>query len=270
MDLRKHLEVLAHKKRVRVGIALHTVTPGIKLSLKRASEFCEVVVIGKKVGGYKHIPATKANLENVEMKAVIGGKVDALIRGQADAFKSEDALARLGGYDRQNLPMLQIMADQFGHTFFAASATHPENWTIKSKMMHVDALIPLVKSFGLKPKIGFRTLVRPGSVGKNFLFDITWEQAEYLVQHYRKKGYQARNYNIELETAVADNVNILCFATGATGNVVSRALLFLTRDPFVVYFHGGIKETIIQNNRTLQDYTNHFIVAAAFVNRKRK
>ncbi|MBU0707350.1 hypothetical protein KKG41_03185 [Patescibacteria group bacterium] len=270
MDLKKTLENLASKKKVKIGIGLHTPTPSIVKSLKKASSFCDIVVIGKKVPNFKHIAATRKNMEEVTLKEVINKKVDALIRGQSDAFLFEDYLARLGGYDRKGLLVFELFIDQFDRSFFTTSGSHPDGWTIRSKKMQVDELIKVVQSFGLKPKIGFRTWVRPGSVGRNFFFDQTWEQAEYLVEDYKKQGFRAKNYNIEIETAVADGCNIVVFATGAGGNIFSRALLFFTKNPFVVYFHGGIKEVIIQNNRTLQDYYNNFLLGAAMVNSKRK
>lgn len=268
MDLRKKIETLAHKKRAKIGIGLFKTTPSIIRSLKKSSAFCDITVIGRKVAEYKHIPATIKNIEQVEIKALQNKKIHALIRGQADAFLFEDWLAKMGGYDRKSLLLFEFVIDQLGRSFFTTSGSHPDGWTIRSKKMQVDELLKIVKGFGLKPKLGFRTLVRPGSVGRNWFFDQTWEQAEYLVEHYTKLGYQAKNYNIEIETAIADGVNLMVFSDGATGNIFSRALLFFTREPFLVYFHAGIKEVIIQNNRTLQDYGNHFLFAAAMVNGK--
>lgn len=269
MDLRKKLESLAHKKRVKVGIGLLRTTPSIVRSLKKASAFCDITVIGKKIAGFKHIPATQKSIEQAELKALRSRKIHALIRGQSDAFLFEDWLAKMGGYDRKSLLLFEFFIDQFGRSFFTTSGSHPDGWTIRSKKMQIDELLKVVKGFGLKPKIGFRTLVRPGSVGRNWFFDQSWEQAEYLTEHYTKLGYQAKNYNIEIETAIADGVNLMVFSDGATGNIFSRALLFFTRDPFLVYFHAGIKEVIIQNNRTLQDYSNHFLFAAAMVNKRK-
>lgn len=268
MDLRKKIETLAHKKRAKIGIGLLKTSPSVIRSLKKAQEFCDITVIGKKVAGFKHIPATQQTIEQVELKTLLGKKIQALIRGQADAFKFEDWLAKLGGYDRRNMPGAMLIIDAFERAFFTTSGSHPDGWTIRSKKMQIDELLAVVKSFGLTPKIGFRTLVRPGSVGRNWFFDQSWEQAEFLAQHYTKLGYQAKNYNIEIETAIADGVNLMVFSDGATGNIFGRAIQFFTRDPFMVYLQGGIKEIVIQNNRTLQDYGNHFLVAAAMVNRK--
>ncbi len=270
MNLRQQIEQLANSKKAKIGIGLHTPTPSIVKSLKRASAFCDIVVIGKKVPGFKHIAATRKNMEEMTIKAVLNKKVDALVRGQSDAFLFEDYLSKLGGYDRKSMLIFELFIDQFDRSFFTTSGSHPDGWTVRSKKMQVDGLIKVVEGFGLKPKIGFRTWVRPGSVGRNFFFDQTWEQAENLVEHYKKEGYRAKNYNIEIEIAVADGCNIVVFATGAGGNIFSRALLFFTKNPFVVYFHGGIKEVIIQNNRTVQDYYNNFLLGAAMVNSKRK
>ena len=124
-----------------------------------------------------------------------------------------------------------------------------------------------MKHFDLEPKLGFLTWVRPGSVGRNFFFDQTWDQAEELVAYYSGRGVAARNYNIEIETALADGVNLLVVANGTSGNMLARALTFLAKDMFLVYAHLGVKQNIVENNRTLQDYYNMFLFAAARANR---
>ena len=259
---------LAKKRRVKVGIGLHKPTKPIVESLKRATEYADITVIGKKVASFANIPAIQANLEEKEVSAILGKKVDALIRAQADTYTFEDLLAKKGGYKRTQLLNLEVVEDHFGHSFLGSSSSHSDGWTIKSKIDMTDELIKFAKQFKIRPKIGFLTWVRPGSVGKNFLFDQTWEQAEYLVDYYKKKGFQAKNYSIEIETAVADGANVIVFATGASGNIFARALKFFAKDPYYIYFHAGIKENIVENNRTQQDYFNEVVLACALANRK--
>jgi predicted methyltransferase MtxX (methanogen marker protein 4) len=268
LSLKEQIFKLAKKRKRKVGIGLLNVSPSILDSLKRASEYADIIVIGQKVKGFKNIPANVKNLEEKEIEAILSKKIDGLIRGQADTYKFEDLLAKRRGYDRSKITGFTIMEDQVGRSFLISSGSHSDGWTIKSKKQMTDAMIKFVKQFKLKPKIGFLTWVRPGSVGRNFFLDQTWEQAENLVCYYEKKGYQAKNYNIEIETAIVDKCNIIVFATGPSGNIFNRAIAFFTKDPFIIYLHVGIKENIVENSRTQQDYFNNIITAVALANRK--
>lgn len=268
--LKKKIFQLALKNKAKVGVGLLRVNKSILASLIRASKYAEITVIGTDIKGFNHIPATQENIEEKEVEALMFGKIDGLIRGQADTYKFEDTFARKAGYARSQILGGNLFEDQFGRMFFTTSGSHSDGWTAKSKIMMIDEILKKIKGFGIKPKIGFLTWVRPGSVGRNFFFDQTWEQAEYLVNYYQKKGYQAKNYNIEIENALKDSANLIVFANGTSGNMLSRVFMYLTKDPFYLLFHTGIKEVIMENSRNIQDYFNLIVGAVAFVNQKKK
>lgn len=264
--IRQQIETLARKRRVKIGIGLLKPTDAILESFRRAAEVVDIVTIGTKVEGYENIPAEKDSIEMKECETVLSGKVEGLIRGQADTYRFEDALARLGGHDRTNILMFLMVEDNFGHSFFTTSGSHSDGWRKPHKKAQVDAIIDEMKKFGMTPKLGFLTWVRPGSVGRNFFFDMTWDVAEELVEHYRSRGYESKNYSIEIETALNEGVNLVVFANGTSGNMFGRIFTFLVKDAFIAYAHTGIKENIVENNRTLQDYYNLFLLAAARAN----
>jgi len=263
-SLKQEIFKLAKKNNAKIAIGLLEASNSIKDSLKRASSFADITIIGKKIKGFKYIPANKDNIEEKEVKLILSKKIDGLIRGQADTYKFEDLLSKKAGYSREQVLVSGLFEDQFKRMFFTTSGSHSDGWTIKSKILMVDELIKKMNGLKIKPKIAFLTWVRPGSVGRNFFLDQSWEQAEYLVKYYNKKGYKVKNYNIEIETALNDGANLICFATGASGNMFSRTLAFLVKNPFYIYFHTGIRENIIENNRTVQDYFNMVLGASAF------
>lgn len=265
--IREQINALAQKGRAKIGIGLLNPTPSIVDSLNRAKEFTDIVTIGAAVKGFENIPADKDTIEIQECEALFSKQIEGLIRGQADTYRFEDALAKRGEYDRSRLSPYMLFEDQFERSFFSTSGSHGDGWRIPQKKNMVDDIVKQMKLFGVTPKLGFLTWVRPGSVGRNFFFDATWDTAEELVAHYKNQGFEAKNYNIEIETALNDGVNCIVFANGTSGNMLARALSFLVKDALVLYGYAGIKESIVENNRTLQNYYNQFLYAAAQVNR---
>ena len=96
----------------------------------------------------------------------------------------------------------------------------------------------------------------------------TWEQAEDLVQYYTAQGIAAKNYNIEVEKALEDGVNIIIFANGTSGNMHFRSLVYCANIAPLALPHLGIKENITENSRNMKDYYNRVLFVAARANAK--
>ena len=55
----------------------------------------------------------------------------------------------------------------------------------------------------------------------------TYEDAEFIVDYFAKKGIDARNYAIEIETALKDGCNIIVPPNGMVGNQIFRTLVLV-------------------------------------------
>lgn len=269
MNLKEKFLELAKQRRAKIGIGILYPMPEIIESLKKAQELVDVVIIGTKVDGFECVEANKDNIEETEIGLILSGAIEGLIRGQSDTYRFEDLLAKKGNYDRSKVLAFMIIEDAFGRTYFTTSGSHGDGWRKRDKMFMVDEIIKAAEDFGLKPKIGFLTWVRPGSVGRNFYFDQTWEQAEDLVKYYTEKGYEANNYNIEIEKALDDGCNIIVFANGTSGNMHIRTLSYVANIMPLALPHIGIKENIVENSRNFKDYYNLVIYCAARANTKK-
>ena len=269
MGLKEQILEKAKARRAKIGIGLIDPSPEIVDSLKRASEICDVVVIGSKVEGFDHVEATEDNLAEKQMEALKSGKVEGMVKGHGDAYKFMDEVARMGNYDRSKIPGVAMFQDAHGRGFIWTSLSHGEGWTKAHKILSVDGAINILKDFGLDPKIGFLTWVRPGSVGRNFFYDLTYEQAEDLVEHYKGKGIDAKNYNIEIETALAEGCNIVVPVNGAAGNMMFRTMTFLADLPLFADQIVGIKEIIVENSRNQKDFSELLAYAAAVANSRK-
>ncbi len=268
MSIKEKILELAKKRRAKVSIGLLDPMPEIIESLKKAQELVDVVIIGAQVDGFECVEATKDDIEEKQIDLILSGEHEGQVRGQSDTYTYEDLLAKKGNYDRSKIMSLGLYEDAFGRTYFTSSGSHADGWTKVQKKYMCDILIQLAKDFEIKPKIGFLTWVRPGSLGRNFFFDPTFEQAEDLVKHYTEKGYEAVNYNIEIEKALDDQANIIIFANGTSGNMHNRTYAYCANIMPLALPQTGIKENITQNSRNYKDYYNLVLYCAARANIK--
>jgi len=264
--IKEQILAKAKEKKAKVGIGIIDPLPETIESLKKAQEVMDVVIVGTKVDGFDCVECEREGLEEKQIDMVMSGEVGGMIRGQTDTYTFEDLLAKKGKYDRTTVLNAMILQDGFDRSYFATSGSHAEGWTKKHKLFMVDELIKMAEELDVKPKIGFLTWVRPGSVGRNFFFDQSWEQAEDLIKHYSDKGYEAINYNIEIEKALDDGANMIVFANGTSGNMHVRTLTYCCGINPLAMPQIGIKENISQNSRNFKDYYNLMLFTAARAN----
>lgn len=270
MNIKEKISELVKKGKPKIGVCVINPNREIINSLNKASEYAEIVIIGSKIKGFENIPTSIDNFEKIAAQTIISKKVDALVKGQVDSYKFEDQLAIKGKYDRKKIVSSSVWEDYQKRSFLVTSASHADGWTIKHKKIMCDEGIKFLKSINIKPKLGFLTWVRPGSVGRNSFFDKTWYQAEKLVAYYSQKGYEAKNYNIEIEKALENNCNFIVFANGTSGNMFFRTMNFVNNKKPIIAFFSGIEEAIVPNSRNENDYYDLVLSAVALANRKDK
>lgn len=270
MSIKEQIYQLAKKgrKKPRIGIGILNPTPSVMHSLKQAQEYAQVVVIGKSVKDFESIKTQKVERVGIEMYK--NKKIEGLIRGQGDAFIFRDYIASLLNYDLKDIIDASLVEDNFNRIFFISPVSQPQGWTKTQKIAAVQGMAKLIKNFGLKPKIGFLTAVRPGSRGKNFFLDLTYEIADECVEWCFQNGLEAKNYNIETEKALDDGCNILVPPNGVAGNQMLRTIKFLANLPIYASVILGIKENIVESFRNEHSFLNYFIYLTATINKKIK
>ena len=262
--IREQILKQAKRRKARIGITIKDPLPALVDCFKKASEYAEIVIIGKPIEGFECIETE--NLEGEQVKALKEGKVEGLVRGQSDALIFEDVFCQEFGYNRQEMSMVAILTDAFDRTFILGPTSNPEGWTAKQKLLTAEGAVKLLEEFKIKPKIAFLTAVRPGSRGRNFFLDISYESADFCVTECEKKGWQAKNYNIETEKALADEANIIIPPCGAVGNQMYRTYTYIANMSPLAIVHMGVKENIVEHSRNETELLDRFIFATARAN----
>ena len=265
MTIQEKIEKLAKQKRRKIGVGYLRDVPEVIESLRRAQEFADIIIIGKKIEGFSHIAANQTNLEKICVEAYKQNKIEGLLRGHGDASTLRDVICREYGYKLNDIIELALISDITGHSFLFGPVSQAQGWPKNQKLEAIRAMSEVTKNFSIDSKVALLTAVRTGSRGRNFFLDLSYEIADDCVEWCRQNGIDAKNYNIELETALKEKCNIIIPPNGVAGNHAIRAITCIAGKPAYTYLVLGIKENITENMRNETDWTNfvRYLVARA-------
>lgn len=271
MDLAQKFLQKAQGRRRKIGIVIMRPIPQTVESLRKASRYADLVVIGPSV-----IKEFECIVEPDQDKAadtlltlLKEGKIEGIVRGQAKDSATLHAFYRKFGKpeipsSRKLCPGILRKGDT---TIVIGTCSIYHGISLEDKKYEADKLIAYMESLGMIPKIAVMATRRPTSiVGEYALIEEGWGRAEELVAYLVGKGYNAKNYWFEYETAVAEGCNLILCSYGIVGNCFFRALVYLggwevLASPYldvgVVYEDGSRNET---------DFFWHIVHAVAMCN----
>jgi hypothetical protein len=123
----------AQRRRQRVGIGIVNPTPALLESLGRATQFADVVVVGKETPGFKSISAEEEPAAADKLATLVqSGEVDAIVRGQLYYGHYHEALKRRFGYTR-DLMYPCLICDLSGNEWFITPVVHHDNATVECR-----------------------------------------------------------------------------------------------------------------------------------------
>ena len=93
----------------------------------------------------------------------------------------------------------------------------------------IEKAIQLFKSLQITPKIGILSGGRLGDIGRDSWIDQNIIDAETLTTQLQQKypKYQITHYQVMIEQAMQDEVNLLIAPEGIAGNLIYRTLVHL-------------------------------------------
>lgn len=271
------LEILnkrARKRRCRIGISILKENEEILDSLKRTNKFADVVIYSDHaIKGFEtNVFKTESEIGKALVNDLKEGEIDQFVRGQIDDFNLVDEFKR-----QFKVPEFEkrigfgLLEDVKGRQFFLAIVSNPEGQTLKDKIRIMDGITNwLKKEFKMKPKVAVMATCRPGSVGKDLNMTRSYKDAESVVKFLKKKGIEAKNIHIELQSALPW-ANLIMAANGTIGNQIFRALVLLGGGKMYFvpsFFKNGA--TYEDNSRNEQDYYYHILACCAIANSKKK
>ncbi len=285
-DLKERIGKLAFQKRPKIIIGLYQKrhTKSIAESVQRAQkEVADVIVVGQAMEGvYKSIEVGPDMKEiHAKMIEIISsGEIDGIVRGNVEEhgllYGVKDALGMKMDANDLRIQNPGIIEDVNGNVFVLGPTSTVWGRENREKILWTDSAIKMLSWFGYhNPKLGFLTSTRRSNykrpsideTNKNLKWSYqTWESAEYLVDKYSQEGFLAKNYEINVEHAVADACDIICVAEGPIGNGIFRGAVLLGGAKLIAAPRIAISIPYEDTSQSEQDYYAHFLFVAAMVN----
>lgn len=273
MDFQKMFLEQAKKHKRKIGITiLRPISETIE-SLKRASEYADLIVIGAKIDGFENIvEANDDKASEILIDLLKDKKIDGIVRGQAKDSYTLDVFFKKFNMEPipSNRKIFVGILQKDNYAFFVTTSSIYQGMTLEDKIYEVDAIIKhMTENFGLTPKIGIMSTLRPTSkVGKYPALDemakVNTELCNYLVN----KNYDAKEYYFEYETAVWNGCNLIVPSTGLVGNAWFKALLYLGGWNLLACNYLNLGVVYEDGTRNEKDFFWHVVHAVALANEK--
>jgi len=261
----------AKKQRRKIGIGILRPIEETVKSLKKVSEFADLVVVGVKVDGFENIIEENDNkASQILIKLLKEKKVDGIVRGQLkDSFTLDEFHRQFG---KEPLPsnrkVCPLVLKKGDYTFIVSTCSVYQALSLEDKIYEVERVIKYMKEgLGMELKIAVMGILRPTSKrGKYKTLDEITEQCTKLYQHLVAKGYDVKEYYMEYETAVWDRCNLIVPSIGFVGNSWVKSLLYLGDWQWICCPYLDLGVVYETGSRNEKDFFWHVISAVATAN----
>lgn len=263
----------AKKQKRKIGIGICRPIPETIESLKKASEFADLIVVGAKVAGFENIvEEDQEKASEILVQLLKDKKIDGLVRGQVKDSYTLDLFHQIFGKEplpsnRKVCPAVMRKGD---YSFIVTTCSIYQGMTLEDKIYEVDRTIKYMKEdLGIEPKIGIMSSLRPTSkVGKYPSLDEVAKVNAELNKYLQDKGYNSKEYYFEYETAVWDNCNVIVPSMGLVGNAWLKALLYLGDWNLLSCPYLDLGVVWEDGSRNEKDYYWHIVHAVAMCNKE--
>lgn len=259
----------------RIGFGLKEPDQEIIASLKEGKKYADIVLVGpeaiKDVDGFEKV--IDENPEEKLASMLANDEVKGIIRGTIDDFITYEAYEKLTGEKYTFCPGL--FEDPKKRQFFLTAASNPEGWDKEERLETTSNIALFVREWGIEPKIAVLTGRRHETYprkkeikeGVDGILNKTYEDAEYIVEKLKEKGFEAKNWAIDLNPAIEAGCNVICPVNGMVGNQMFRVLLFCG-GKVLSATRLGLSRIYEDNSRTEKDFEFHIKWIVAMINKK--
>lgn len=273
----KKVEELVKLGKPKIAFGLKEPDEEILESLKNGKQYADIILVGpeaiKDVEGLEKI--IDNNPEEKLASMLANDEVEGIIRGTIDDFTTFEVYQKLTGENYTFCPGL--LEDPLGRQFFLSPASNPEGWPKEERLELAENLAEFIKEWGIEPKIAVftgrrhETYPRKKDIkeGVDGILNKTYEDAEWIVGKLKEKGYEAKNWAIDLNPAVEAGCNVLVPVNGMVGNQIFRVLLFCG-GKILSATRLGLSRCYEDNSRTEKDFEFHVKWLVALINKKKR
>lgn len=272
-DFEQIFKERAALKRRKIGITILRPIPETVDSLKRASEYADLVVVGARVDGFENIvESDEDKAAEILIDLLHDKKVEGIVRGQV---KDSSTLAVFfKKFNKEPIPSnRKVFVSIFKkgeYSFLASSASVYQGMTVEDKIYEVERILKYMKEdLKLEPKIGVMGVLRPSSVhGKYPLLDKISDECAQFNNYLVSKGYNSKEYYMEYESAVWDHCNLIVPSMGFAGNSWFKSLVYLGDWKLLNCFYLDLGVVYEDGTRNEKDFFNHIVHAVAMCNKE--
>lgn len=262
----------------KIGFGLNESNKEVLKSLIKSKKYAEIILVGpnaiKNIKGFQKIISEEPEKELA--KTLFNREVEGIVRGTIDDFKTFEAYSALiGDKKSKEILVMALMEDFYGRQFFLSNGSNPHGWTNEEKIRDCEGVIEFMKAeLEIKPKIGLITGIRHETYarkkeikeGVQEILNKTYEDAEFIVDYFTKKGIEAKNYAIEIETALKDDCNIIVPPNGMVGNQIFRTLALVGGGKMLTGSRTNLPHPYEDNSRSETDFEIHIRWLVAWIN----
>nr|QEE14224.1 phosphate butyryltransferase [Candidatus Prometheoarchaeum syntrophicum] len=153
--------------------------------------------------------------------------LDAIIRGGLSSSEFIKKIKNFGKYEKIN--RLALLETNTGKQFFFAGVGIDEINNFEQKFELMQNSIVFLNKIGITPKIGILSGGRNSDLGRDSWIDENIKSSirleEKLIELY--PNITIKHYQILIEAAISDNVNLILAPEGIAGNLIYRTLVHL-------------------------------------------
>jgi len=272
MDFTKIFLDQAKKQKRKIAIAIMRPIPETIKSLKKASKFADLVVVGAKVKGFENIVEVDQDKSSeILIRLLKEKRVEGIVRGQVkDSYTMAEFFKQFGKEPiPSNRKVFANILQKGKCSFVASTGSVYQGLTLEDKIYEVERLIKHMKEeLNLTPKIAVMGILRPSSHrGEYEILDNITEQCAKFYGYLKGKGYDVKEYYMEYETAVWEGCNLIVPSTGFVGNSWLKALLYLGDWNMLSCNYLDLGVVYEDGTRNEKDFFWHIVHAVALCNK---
>jgi putative methanogen marker protein 4 len=161
------------------------------------------------------------------IESLISESLDAVIRGAISATKFLDQVKNQ--FKLKKIRRLALLETANGHQFFFGPVGIDECNSVEDKITFIESALKIFDVLKIKPKISILSGGRTGDKGRDPDVDKTLNDAEQILNYFKKQKNQLEiNYDeILIENAIKKESNLILGPNGFSGNLIYRTLVHL-------------------------------------------
>ncbi|MEM2144736.1 MAG: hypothetical protein QW279_05210, partial [Candidatus Jordarchaeaceae archaeon] len=167
----------------------------------------------------------------------------------------------------KSLRRIALLESSNGNQFLFAPVGIDEGKNLEEKVNFISDGVSLLQKLGISPKVAILSGGRAGDIGRDPMVDQTIRDAEEAVKIVKEKNItqNIQNYQILIEDAEKDKVNLILAPDGVSGNLIYRTLVHLGKGSSYGALYTNLPKTIIDTSRAgpIKEYVGAIIFASA-------